>query len=62
MNKLNSYQRLKQKYDKKVTELTDDIITLIKEKDYMKFQIVKAKWKFILDIEEIIWMGDPTKL
>jgi len=56
--KISSYQKMKEKYEKKIQELTGDIITLIDEKDLMETNLVKLKWKLKLNIEKAIWHGD----
>lgn len=58
--RLTSYQKMKQKYEASIRQLTDDIITLVEEKDFMKVTIVKMQWRMRLDLENAIWMGSPT--
>lgn len=58
--KLSSYQKMKQKYEASIRQLTDDIITLVEEKDFMKTTTVKMQWRMRLDIEKAIWAGDAT--
>jgi hypothetical protein len=58
--KLSSYQKMKQKYEASIRQLTDDIITLVEEKDFMKTTTVKMKWRMRLDVEKVIWFGDAT--
>jgi len=60
MKKLSSYQKMKLKYEKQIADLTNDIITLVEEKDLEKTLITKLKWKTSLDLEEQIWMGDSN--
>jgi hypothetical protein len=42
----SSYQRMKQRYEAKIRELTDDIYTLIDDKNYMNCLIVKNNYIF----------------
>jgi len=58
--RLSSYQKMKQKYEASIRQLTDDIITLVEEKDFMKTTTVKMKWRMRLDVEKAIWFGDAT--
>lgn len=58
--RLSSYQKMKQKYEASIRQLTDDIITLVEEKDFMKTTTVKMQWRMRLDIEKAVWMGDAT--
>jgi hypothetical protein len=58
--RLSSYQKMKQKYEASIRQLTDDIITLVEEKDFMKITTVKMQWRMRLNIEKAIWMGDAT--
>lgn len=58
--RLSSYQKMKQKYEASIRQLTDDIITLVEEKDFMKTTTIKMQWRMRLDIEKDIWMGDAT--
>jgi hypothetical protein len=58
--RLSSYQKMKQKYEASMRQLTDDIITLVEEKDFMKTTAVKMKWRMRLDVEKAIWFGDAT--
>jgi uncharacterized protein (DUF2344 family) len=60
--KLSSYQKMKQKYEASIRQLTDDIITLVIEKDFVKTTTVKMKWRMRLDVEKAIWFGDATCL
>jgi hypothetical protein len=58
--RLSSYQKMKQKYESSIRQLTDDIITLVEEKDFMKTTTVKMQWRMRLDVEKAIWFGDAT--
>ena len=58
--RLSSYQKMKQKYESSMRQLTDDIITLVEEKDFMKVTTVKMQWRIRLDTEKMIWFGSPT--
>ena len=58
--RLSSYQKMKQKYEASIRQLTDDIITLVEEKDFVKTSTVKMQWRMRLDVEKAIWMGDAT--
>jgi protein-arginine kinase activator protein McsA len=55
MKKLSSYQKMKLKYDKQIKELTEDIVTLVEEKDFEKTTTVKLQWKTRLALEKSIW-------
>ena len=52
--RLSSYQKMKQKYEASIRQLTDDIITLVEEKDFMKVTTVKMNWRMRLDTEKMI--------
>ena len=58
--RLSSYQKMKQKYEASIRQLTDDIITLVEEKDFMKTTTVKMQWRMRLYTEKMIWSGSPT--
>ena len=58
--RLTSYQKMKQKYEASIRQLTDDIITLVEDKDVMKVTTVKTQWRMRLDLEKAIWFGSPT--
>jgi len=58
--RLSSYQKMKQKYEASIRQLTDEIITLVEDKDFMKVTTVKMTWRMRLDMEKAIWMGDAT--
>jgi hypothetical protein len=55
--RLSSYAKMKLKYEASIRQLTDDIITLVEEKDFMKVTIVKMQWRMRLDTEKMIWFG-----
>lgn len=59
---LSSYQRMKQKREATIQELTNDIITLVEDKDFIAVSRVRAKWIIKLDTEKAIWIGEfnPT--
>ena len=54
---MTSYQKLKEKYDKKEQELTQDILTLIDDTNPMSQIEVKMKWRMKLDFEKMVWCG-----
>ena len=58
--RLTSYQKMKQKYEASIRQLTDDIITLVEDKDVMKVTTVKMQWRMRLDLEKAIWFGSST--
>ena len=58
--RLSSYQKMKQKYEASIRQLTDDIITLVEEKDFMKTTTVKMQWRMRLYTEKMIWSGSST--
>jgi len=58
--RLSSYAKMKMKYEASIRQLTDDIITLVEEKDFMKVTTVKMQWRMRLDTEKMIWFGSPT--
>ncbi len=55
--KLTSYQKMKQKYEKEIAQLTGDIITLVEDKDFMKTAVVKNRWKQAIEQERVLWLG-----
>jgi len=58
--RLSSYAKMKLKYEASIRQLTDDIITLVEEKDFMKVTTVKMQWRMRLDTEKMMWFGSPT--
>ena len=58
--RLSSYAKMKMKYEASIRQLTDDIITLVEEKDFMKTTTVKMQWRMRLYTEKMIWSGSPT--
>jgi hypothetical protein len=58
--RLSSYAKMKMKYEASIRQLTDDIITLVEEEDFMKVTTVKMQWRMRLDNEKMIWLGSPT--
>ena len=56
--KKSSYQRMKERYEKRIEELTKDILTLVEDKDFIESQTVKIRWKTKILIEKTIWQGD----
>jgi uncharacterized protein (DUF342 family) len=57
---LSSYQKMKQKHEEKIRQLTDDIIMLVEGKDYVKTSEIKMKWRMKLNLEKAIMFGNPT--
>ena len=55
--KISSYQKMKDKYQEKINELTNDIIILLEEKDFVKTNQVKMKWQTMINIEKSMWAG-----
>ena len=55
--RLSSYAKMKMKYEASIRQLTDDIITLVEEKDFIKTTTVKMQWRMRLDTEKMIWFG-----
>lgn len=55
--KISSYQKMKDKYQEKINELTNDIIILLEEKDFVKTHQVKMKWQTMINIEKSMWAG-----
>ena len=55
--RLSSYAKMKMKYESSIRQLTDDIITLVEEKDFIKTTTVKMQWRMRLDTEKMIWFG-----
>ena len=58
--KISSYQKMKQRYEAKISALQDDIMTLVEDKDFMKVTIVKMKHKTYRDQENTVWFGDSS--
>lgn len=58
--RLSSYQKMKQMYEANIRQLTDDIITLVEEKDFVKVTTVRAQWRMRLNIEKVVWAGDAN--
>ena len=56
----SSYQRMKEKLEKQIAELTDDVITLVENTSYLKVSQVRTKWSTRLEIEKVIWSGNPS--
>lgn len=48
---------MKDKYQEKINELTNDIIILLEEKDFVKTHQVKMKWQTMINIEKSMWAG-----
>jgi len=48
---------MKDKYQEKINELTNDIIILLEEKDFVKTNQVKMKWQTMINIEKSMWAG-----
>lgn len=57
--KLSSYQKLKLKYQKEVSDLYEDISVLIghKESTHNHLMFVKLKYKVRISMEEAVWFG-----
>jgi hypothetical protein len=51
---------MKQEYEASIRRLTDDITTLVENKDFMKVTSVKMQWQMQLDTERMILSGSPT--
>ena len=60
--KLSSYQKMKHKYELSISELTNDMLTLIEDKDLAKTITIKMKWLVRLSIQKAVWQGDATKV
>ena len=54
---MSSYQRMKQKYENEIQELTSDIVTLVKEDKPAEVLAVSMKWRIIIDAGDIVWFG-----
>lgn len=57
-SKPSAYQKLKTKN----LQLTQDIYTILREKDPIKKWSVQTRWDMRFQMEETIWNGSPTKL
>jgi len=61
--KKTSYQKLKEKYDKDVKSLTQDIAALVGDDVYLRTQTA-ARWSIIFNLEKAVWFGacnNPAK-
>lgn len=58
--RLSSYQKMKARYEAKIKELTDDVTTLIEDKDISKTTTVKLKYRILSDFEKAIFIGEKT--
>lgn len=58
-SKTTSYQKMKQKYEERIRQLTDDIITLVEDEEFTKVMAVKMKWRMQLDLEKNVFLGQP---
>ena len=58
--KLSSYQKMKQRYEAKISELRNDVATLVENKDFMKVTIVKTKYYTAKELEATAWFGDSN--
>lgn len=61
-NKINSYQKLKNKYEKEIQELTNDIYALVNEEDFNLEMQVRMKWKLRYASDSIVWSGYASKI
>lgn len=61
-NKINSYQKLKNKYEKEIQELINDIYALVSEEDFNLEMQVRMKWKLRYASDSIVWSGDASKI
>lgn len=55
---MSSYQKMKQRYEERIYELTDEIIILVDGKDLIKATMIKMKWRMQIDVEKAFWRGD----
>lgn len=51
------YQRKKAEHERQIKDLTDQIITLVKNEDYVKVEYIKHHWKFMLLRDEQLMYG-----
>jgi hypothetical protein len=58
--KISSYQKMKQRYEAKISTLQNDIMTLVEDKDFTKVTIVKTKYRMYRDQENTAWFGNPS--
>ena len=58
--KISSYQKMKQRYEAKISTLQNDIMTLVDDKDFMKVTVVKTKYKRYRDQENAMWSGESS--
>lgn len=54
---MNSYQKMKQRYEAKIQALNEDIQTLVEETDPEKTLIVKMRYRLLYDVERSIFKG-----
>ena len=52
--KLSSYQKMKQEYEARITELESDIFHLVTCKDLEKHLTIKMRWMLKYDLEEAV--------
>jgi hypothetical protein len=55
---MSSYQKQKQKYEKIISELQSDVLTLVKKDNMMKEIEVRAKWNMRLNMEKCFFYGN----
>jgi hypothetical protein len=55
--RLSSYQKMKQKYEAKIKELTNDIVILVENNNYYKVSDVKCRWDMKIQSERAIMFG-----
>jgi hypothetical protein len=60
IKKISSYRKMKEKYEARIQELTNDVITLVEEKDFIKVFEVKTRWKIQLNMDVVVWGGNTT--
>lgn len=54
------YQRKKAEHAQQIKDLTQQIITLVENKDYLKVEEIKHEWRFKLLQAEVYMNGSPT--
>lgn len=59
--KNNSYRKLKEKYEKEIQELRNDIYNLVNDKDFNAEMQVRMKWKLRFATDEQVWMGETSE-
>ncbi len=56
--KLSSYQKMKQRYEQRISELEQDVYTLIDDKSFLNTTVVKTKYTMKREQENIAWLGN----